>query len=59
MNEVKRYVNTVERHLRLDRTTRLRVMNDLASDLQAVWTRGRLWKKFRRAWEMPEPWPIP
>lgn len=35
MNEVKRYVNTVERHLRLDRTTRLRVMNDLASDLQS------------------------
>lgn len=35
MNEVKRYVNTVERHLHLDRTTRLRVMNDLASDLQS------------------------
>lgn len=35
MNEVKRYVNTVERHLRLDRATRLRVMNDLASDLQS------------------------
>lgn len=35
MNEVKRYVNTVERHLRLDRSTRLRVMNDLASDLQS------------------------
>lgn len=35
MNEVKRYVNTVERHLRLDRPTRLRVMNDLASDLQS------------------------
>lgn len=35
MNEVKRYVNTVERHLRLDRRTRLRVMNDLASDLQS------------------------
>lgn len=35
MNEVKRYVNTVGRHLRLDRTTRLRVMNDLASDLQS------------------------
>lgn len=35
MNEVKRYVNTVERHLHLDRSTRLRVMNDLASDLQS------------------------
>lgn len=35
MNEVKRYVNTVERNLRLDRATRLRVMNDLASDLQS------------------------
>lgn len=35
MNEVKRYVNTVERYLRLDRRTRLRVMNDLASDLQS------------------------
>lgn len=35
MNEVKRYVNTVERYLHLDRTTRLRVMNDLASDLQS------------------------
>lgn len=28
-------MNTVDRHLRLDRTTRLRVMNDLASDLQS------------------------
>lgn len=35
MNEIKRYVNAVERHLRLDRATRLRVMNDLASDLQS------------------------
>ena len=35
MNEIKRYVNTVERHLHLDRATRLRVMNDLAGDLQS------------------------
>lgn len=35
MNEIKRYVNTVERHLHLDRATRLRVMNDLDSDLQS------------------------
>ncbi len=35
MNEIKRYVTAVEWHLRLDRATRLRVMNDLASDLQS------------------------
>lgn len=35
MNEMKKYVNAIERSLRLDRPTRLRVMNDLASDLQS------------------------
>ena len=35
MNAIKQYVNAVERRLRLDRQTKLRVMNDLASDLQS------------------------
>lgn len=35
MNEIKRYVNRVEWNLRLDWPTRVRVMNDLASDLQS------------------------
>ena len=35
MNVIKQYVNAVERRLRLDRQTKLRVMNDLASDLQS------------------------
>ena len=35
MNAIKHYVYAVERRLRLDRQTKLRVMNDLASDLQS------------------------
>ena len=34
MNEVKRYMNAIERNLRMDRRTRARVMADLASDFQ-------------------------
>ncbi len=34
MNEVKRYMNAIERRLRMDRKTRMRVMADLASDFQ-------------------------
>ena len=34
MNEVKRYMNAIERGLRMDRKTRARVMGDLASDFQ-------------------------
>lgn len=40
MNLIKRYVNTVERNLRLDRATRLRIMRDLGSDIQARQERG-------------------
>ena len=34
MNEVKRYMNAIERGLRMDRRTKARVMGDLASDFQ-------------------------
>ncbi len=34
MNDVKRYMAAIERHLRMDRKTRARVMADLASDFQ-------------------------
>lgn len=34
MNDVKRYMNAIERNLRMDRKTRARVMADLASDFQ-------------------------
>ena len=34
MNEVKRYMNAIERGLRMDAKTRARVMGDLASDFQ-------------------------
>lgn len=35
MNAYKKYANAVERRLRLDHPTKMRVMNDLASDLQS------------------------
>ena len=47
MNEMKRYVNTVERCLRLDPATRLRVMNDLASDLQSRLEAGETMEQIR------------
>ena len=34
MNDVKRYMNAIERNLRMNRKTRARVMADLASDFQ-------------------------
>ena len=54
MNEMKRYVNTVERCLRLDPATRLRVMNDLASDLQSRLEAGR-WSRSGRNWGRTSP----
>lgn len=41
MNPIKRYVNTVERNLRMDRATRLRIMRDLGSDIQARLEQGK------------------
>ena len=40
MNPIKRYVNTVERHLRMDRHTRLRIMHDLGSEIQTRLEQG-------------------
>ena len=53
MNEMKRYVNTVERCLRLDPATRLRVMNDLASDLQSRLEAGETMEQIRRGTGRP------
>ena len=54
MNEMKRYVNTVERCLRLDPATRLRVMNDLASDLQSRLEAGETMEQIRAELGGPE-----
>ena len=54
MNEMKRYVNTVERCLRLDPATRLRVMNDLASDLQSRLEAGKTMEQIRAELGGPE-----
>ena len=54
MNEMKRYVNTVEWHLRLDPPTRLRVMNDLASDLQSRLEAGETMAQIRADLGSPE-----
>ena len=35
MNAMKRYVNDIERNLRMDRPTRVRIMRDLGSDIQS------------------------
>lgn len=35
MNPIKKYVNTIERCLQVDKQTRLRIMRDLGSDIQA------------------------
>jgi len=35
MTPIKKYMNTIERRLRVDKVTRLRIMNDLCGDVQA------------------------
>ena len=35
MNPIKKYMNTIERKLRVDKATRQRIMNDLCGDVQA------------------------
>lgn len=40
MNPIKRYVNTVERHLRMEKATRLRIMHDLGTEIQTRLEQG-------------------